>query len=197
MCKIAPETVSFQPLGKNAAIADSPFKRMPEIVKFGTIGYDEHQGKESGDADYSRQGLGITVNDSINQKLAYIGMLKPPAISAQFSEKLIMHREINALLSADIYLNYILFNILKILDTILDEHGNSGRVEVALEVDEDNPEWKHADITVKLDDDSLGSEIWRKSSKDAKDFYKALEASKMIPSETIRRIHKFIYIIVD
>jgi hypothetical protein len=90
-----------------------------------------------------------------------------------------------------------LFNILKILNNTLDEHQSSGRVEVVLETDEDNPKWKHADINVKLDDDSLGSEIWRKASKDAKNFYKTLEVSKKMPSETIRKIHKFIYIMID
>ena len=124
-------------------------------------------------------------------------MSEIPIISGPFETKLNIKAEIKELLSVDRHFNYIFYNILKILDNIFDEYGNPGRVEVALESDEDNPKWKHADIKIKLDDDSLSPEIWRKASKATKEFYKSTDARKIMPSATIKRIHKFVYIIVD
>jgi hypothetical protein len=197
MCEAAQKkSTQFRPnLGEKAKTNDN-FVRSPtmdiQIDKF-----YERQAEKIGTVEYSKKAFGITINDIFSKRSNYISMLKPPEISGSFSKKLIMGPEIKELLSNDIHFRYILFNMLKILNNRLDEHGSPGRVEVALETDEDNPKWKHADITVRLDDDSLGSEIWREASKDAKDFYRALEVSKIIPSETIRIIHKFIYIIVD
>jgi len=120
-----------------------------------------------------------------------------PTISRRFAAKLSIKTEIKDLMSVDEHFKYILYNILKILDDIFDAYGNPGNVEVILELDEDNPNWKHADIKIKLDDDSLISEIWRKASKSTKEFYKATDARKIIPSGSLKRIHKFIYIVVD
>jgi hypothetical protein len=198
MCDVAPETVSFQPnLGKNAWVADGLVKRIPTIAEFGVYSYDERKAKESGVAEYSKQGLDVIANDLITNGHNYISMFEPPEITRSFGENLSMDQEIKELLSTDIYFNYILFNILKILNNVLDEYRHPYRVEVLLETDEDNPNWTHADISVKLNDESIGSEIWKKSSKKAKEFYKSIEMTKLIPSETIKRIHKFIYIIVD
>jgi len=120
-----------------------------------------------------------------------------PIISDSFGTKRNIKAEIKELLSGDRGFNYVLYNILKIINNIFDEYGNPGRVEVALESDEDNPKWKHADIKIKLDDDSLNSEIWRKASKATKEFYKSTDARKIMPRATLQRIHKFVYIIVD
>jgi len=159
--------------------------------------FGEPQAENIRTAEYSNQGIGITINSLAPNRSNYINLLKPPEISSSFRKNLIVGSEINELLSNNVYFKYILLNILKIVNDTLEGHGSTGHVEVALETDEDNPKWRHADITVKLDDDSMCSEIWRKASKGAKDFYKSLEASKMIPHETIRVMHRFIYIIVD
>lgn len=68
-------------------------------------------------------------------------------------------------------------------------------INVELEIDEDNPKWKHADITIKLEDESLNSDIWRKSSIEVKKFYTSIENKKLILLEVIKNIHKFIYIL--
>ena len=124
-------------------------------------------------------------------------MSEIPKISSQFCAKLNIEKEIKDLLSIDENFNYVLHSILKILDSIFDDYENLHHVEVKLESDEDNPKWKHADIKIKLDDDSLISEIWRAASKSVKEFYKAVDERKIMPSGTLNRIHKFIYIIVD
>lgn len=196
MCEVAQKPTQFQSNLDEKAKTNANFIRVP-ARDFPMNRFGEHQAKKIGTAGYSKQSFGFAINDSISKRPNYISMLKPPEISGSFSKNLVIGPEIKELLSEDVYFEYILYNILKILNNRLDEHGTPGHVEVALETDEDNPKWKHADITVKLDDDSLGSEIWRKSSKDAKDFYRTLEANKMIHSEIIRRMHKFIYIIVD
>lgn len=124
-------------------------------------------------------------------------MSEIPIISTQFKTKLNINNEIKELLSVDTQFNYIFYNVIKIIDDIFDKYSNPGFVEVVLESDENNPKWKHADIKIKLDNDSLVSEIWRRISKSTKEFYKSAHAKNAMPIESLKRIHKFIYIIVD
>jgi len=130
-------------------------------------------------------------------KDAYISSWDIPELSNMFKQKLIIAEEINEIVLADPKIEYVMFNLLKIIDSIIQEYSINYCVEVALETDEDNPCWKHADITVKLNDDPIGSEIWKRSSKEAKKFYMQVENNKIMLHEDLKRIHKFIYIIVD
>jgi hypothetical protein len=196
MCESAPKPTQFWSNLDRKAMTNGDFIRPPARV-FSMVTFGEVHPEIIVAAEYFKQILDITKNDLTSKGSNYIRMLKPPEISGPFSKNLIISPEIKELISNDMHFNYVLFNILKILNNILDEHDNLGHVEVTLESDEDNPKWKHADITVKLDDDSLVSEIWSKASKNAKDFYKSLDARKIMPSETIRKIHRSLYIIVD
>ncbi len=196
MCEVVQKASQFRLNLDKKARTNDRFIRAP-TMEFPINGFGEHQAGEILGTNYSKQQLSVAVNDSISRRYNYISLLKVPTLSGPFSENLIIGPEIKELLSRNVNFKYILFNILKILNNIFDKYERQGRVEVTLETDEDNPRWKHADITVKLNDDSLDSEIWRKVSKDSKDFYKALEVSKVIPCKTIKLIHKFIYIIVD
>jgi len=139
----------------------------------------------------------IGVITTFRPKNAYISQLNIPEFSNMFKQNLIIADEIDEIVLADPKFKYVMFNILKIIDNIIQEYLINYCVEVALETDEDNPRWKHADITVKLDDDLAGSEIWKRSSTEAKKFYMHVENNKIMSVEDLKRIHKFIYIIVD
>ena len=130
-------------------------------------------------------------------KSSYISRLDIPELSNKFKQNLIISEEIDEIILADPKFKYVIFNILRIIDSIIQEYLINYCVEVTLEIDEDNPRWKHADITVKLNDDSVGSEIWKRSSTEAKKFYMHAENNTIMSGEDLKRIHKFIYIIID
>jgi len=147
------------------------------------------------ESDFSKLFTGTIT--TFRPKNAYINQLYVPELSNMFKQKLIIAKEINEITRVDPKIEYVMFNLLKIIDNIIYDYSINYCVEVTLETDEDNPNWKHADITVKLNDDSIGSEIWRRSSKEAKKFYMHTEKNNIMSDEDLKRIHKFIYIMVD
>jgi hypothetical protein len=146
---------------------------------------------------FLKEPLQFVQNTLYNYKNKYFSKLVLPEMSESFMKNLFINDNITELSLIDENFNYILFNLLKILETTLNEYETTYKIDVSLETDEDNPNWQHADITVKLDDFSLGSEIWKKSSQEYKKFYESLQESRIIAADIIKRLHKFIYIIVD
>ena len=140
MCEVAQKATQFCLNLDEKAKTDDRFIRA-STMEFPINRFSEHQAGKILGADYSNQRLGIVVNDLISKRSNYISMLKVPVLPGSFSKNLIMGPEIKELLPSDINFKYVLFNILKILNSVLDEYERQGRVEVALETDEDNPNY--------------------------------------------------------
>lgn len=122
-----------------------------------------------------------------------------PEISASFRTKLSISQDIQEMVSDDIYFEYTIYNILNLLDRRLNSVADVSHVNVNLEADKDDSEWKHADIIIKLKRESSENirSLWKEIGSEISNFYNSLKGSLSFSEIKINELHNFIYILVD
>jgi len=197
MCDVAPETVLFRPnLADIAIIHDSILVLMPKSA-FGLPDHGEPQTKESGYTAYSGlQEQMPSIKDLIQNNAKYIRMFEPPKISESFRTKLRISSEIGAILVDDQEFKYALYNIFNLIDKSFTSIKLDYHVDVALDTDQDLPNWKRANIIVGIHGMDYQSilNLWDNIGSEVGNYLKSLGRNPIFPHEKALSFYNFINI---
>ncbi|GEM_PF-2179934 len=123
-------------------------------------------------------------------------MFAAPAISETFRAKLSVSSEIEELRSHDVYFKYVLNSIFNLVDESLDNIGHFYSVGVALDVDQDLPNWRRANIIVGIEgmDYQHILDLWDDIGSEVGNYLDSLRRNPRFPLEEALRLYKFINI---
>jgi hypothetical protein len=124
-------------------------------------------------------------------------MFESPKIPELFRTKLSISPEIEMRLESNRHLKYVTYSILNLIDKSLNKIEIDYQISAKLEVDKNDSEWEHADITIRFKEDIENfRELWKKIISEVSDFYNSLSKTTL-PESEINNLRKFIYILVD
>ncbi|MCX6673918.1 MAG: hypothetical protein NTY37_09090 [Methanothrix sp.] len=123
-------------------------------------------------------------------------MVGTPAISETFRAKLSISSEIEELRSEDVYFKYALNSIFNLIDNALNGIGHIYHVGVALDVDQDLPSWRRANIIVGINGMDYQSilNLWDDIGSEVGSYLESLRKNPIFPQEKALRFYNFINI---
>jgi len=123
-------------------------------------------------------------------------VVRTPAISETLRAKLSISSEIEELRSEDVYFKYALNSIFNLIDNHLNNIGHVYRVGVALDVDQDLPSWRRANITVGINGMDYQSvlNLWDDIGSEVGSFLESLRRNPIFPLGNALRLYNFINI---
>jgi hypothetical protein len=119
-----------------------------------------------------------------------------PEISETLVAKLSISSEIEELRNEDVHFKYVLNNIFNLIDNYLNDIGHIYRVGVALDVDQDRPSWRRANITVGINGMDYQSvlNLWDDLGSEVGSYLESLRRNPIFPLEKALRLYDFINI---
>lgn len=127
-----------------------------------------------------------------------IDMLGPPAISGSSKMKLSIDPNVEVCLEGERHIRYALNIIFNIIVGLLRDPGFNYKINVVLRDAGNIHGWEHIDIIIKFPDEHYDdiTGYWKSISTNVSNFYKSLLQNQEYSEEIVKRICKFIYIIV-
>lgn len=139
----------------------------------------------------------VSSDSDINHEGAnYIIMLRAPAISMSFREKLHTSPEIDDLISDDIYFKYALYNIFNLLEKSLSNIENSYQVSVILD-NEEISERNRVDVVVRVKESNYDHifKLWNDVGTVIVAYLTSLKEKTTMPKPIAENLYNFINII--
>jgi hypothetical protein len=127
-----------------------------------------------------------------------LDMLNPPEITGSLKTKLRIDPEIEGRLGDERHIKFALNNVINIIGELLRDPGFNYKINVVLRDAGNIHGWEHTDIIIKFPDEHYDdiTGYWKSISMKVSNFYKSLLQNQECSEEIVKRIRKFIYIIV-